>query len=223
MNNSIDSIFCFLKDIAQHNNREWFAAHRDEYELARKEFENMVQKVILRTATFDESIKHLEVKDCTYRFYRDTRFSEDKSPYKNHLGAYLNAHGKKSCRSGYYMHIQPGNCFLAGGAICLPANVLKAIRQSVVDETDEFRSIVEEEQFKKTFPMIGESHLKTVPKGFSKEFPFLDYIRPKDYTVSHLVQDDFFRADDWLEQIERVFCLLKPYNDFINYTVDDYE
>lgn len=219
----IDSILDYLKDIAAHNDREWFNAHRKRYDEVRGLFENMVEQVILRIATFDESISRLQVKDCTYRFYRDTRFSEDKSPYKRHLGAYINAHGKKSFHSGYYFHLEPGNCLLAGGAWCLPSPILKAVRQSIVDETEEFRQIVEDPHFKKIFPTIGETHLKTLPKGFPKDYPYPDYLRPKDYSVCHYVSDDFFRQPDWLDQTETIFRTMKPFNDFVNFTIDEME
>lgn len=221
MKENTEVIFRFLKDVAAHNDREWFAAHRAQYEEARAVFEEMVGRLIPRIAVFDGSVAHLAVKDCTYRFYRDTRFSEDKSPYKRHFGAYVNACGKKSWHSGYYIHLQPGGCMLAGGAWCLPPKTLKAVRQSVVDEIDEFRSIVEADDFKAAFPVIGETRLKTLPKGFPKDFLYPDYIRPKDYSVCHAVDDDFFRGPDWLERTARVFQLMKPYNDFINYTIDE--
>lgn len=223
MNNNFDFIFDFLKDIAIHNDREWFNAHRDRYEEARKIFEDIVGQVILRLASFDESIVRVQVKDCMFRFYRDTRFSEDKSPYKRHFGAYINAHGKKSYHGGYYLHLEPGNCLLAGGAWCLPSSILKAVRESIVDETNEFRKIVETHEFKTCFPIIGENHLKTIPKGFSKDYPYPDYLRPKDYSVSHYVNDDFFRQEDWLDQTEKVFRIMKPFNDFVNRTIDEME
>lgn len=223
MNNDFDFILDFLKDIAIHNDREWFNAHRDRYEESKKIFENIVEQVILRIASFDESIIRVQAKDCMYRFYRDTRFSEDKSPYKRHFGAYINAHGKKSFHSGYYLHLEPGNCLLAGGAWCLPSPILKAVRESIVDETNEFRNIVEAHEFKTCFPIIGENHLKTLPKGFAKDYPYPDYLRPKDYSVCHYVNDDFFRQQDWLDQTEKVFRLMKPFNDFINRTIDEME
>ena len=96
----ISVIFQFLKDLAANNNREWFNAHRDYYEAARSEFDHLLSAVISRIALFDESVRCLEPKDCTYRIYRDTRFSEDKTPYKIHFGGYINAKGKKSYHCG---------------------------------------------------------------------------------------------------------------------------
>ena len=89
-----------------------------------------------------------------------------------------------------------------------------------MDEVDEFRSIVEAADFKAAFPVIGESRLKTLPKGFPKDFPYPDYLRPKDYSVCHTVPDDFFRDENCTAGI---FELMKPFNDFVNYTIDECE
>ena len=86
---NIPVIFQFLKEVSANNNREWFNAHKDLYEEARGEFENLLSAIITRISLFDESIRGVQVKDCTYRIYRDTRFSQDKTPYKTHLGGYI--------------------------------------------------------------------------------------------------------------------------------------
>src|SRR3712207_5837799 len=76
-------ILKYLQAIAAHNNREWYQEHKAEYLSVRQDFEDGIAKAITRFSSFDEEIAHLQVKDCTYRFNRDTRFSPDKSPYKN--------------------------------------------------------------------------------------------------------------------------------------------
>lgn len=68
------------------------------------------------------------------------------------MGGYINSRGKKSNHCGYYIHLEPGHCMLAGGSWCMPSNMLKAVRQSVVDNIDEYRSIVEDPAFKSIFP-----------------------------------------------------------------------
>ena len=108
-------ILKFLRQLAKNNNRTWFQEHKQEYDAIRADFEQGVEQAIRRIITFDPSVIHLRVKDCTYRFYRDTRFSNDKSPYKNHLGAYIAAHGKKALHGGYYLHLEPGHCMVACG------------------------------------------------------------------------------------------------------------
>ena len=175
----IPVIFRYLKDLAANNNRDWFNAHRDAYESARSEFENLLTAVIARISTFDETIRGIEAKDCTYRIYRDTRFSQDKTPYKIHMGGYINAKGKKSDHCGYYIHLQPGNCLLAGGSYCPPPALLKALRQAVYDNIDEFRAIVEDPAFSHYFPVFDETFLKSAQKGFPKDFPYLKYLQCK--------------------------------------------
>lgn len=221
-NSQAAAVLRFLEAIAQNNDREWFAAHRDWYEQARVAFGQMVEALLRRLTELDEGVKWLTVADCTYRFYRDTRFSPDKAPYKRHFGAYCNSRGRKSIHGGYYIHLQPGHCMVAGGAWCLPSNVLKAVREDIVLRIDEFRSIVEEPRFHALYPEIGETALKTMPKGFDRRFPFPQYLRPKDYSVGHLVGDDFYCAPDWLDRTMECFKVMKPYLDFINETIDDY-
>ena len=181
----------FLTKIAAHNDREWMAAHRAEYDEARAAFEGLTADLIRALAEVDPAVAPLSVSDCTYRFYRDTRFSPDKSPYKRHMGAYVNPRGKKSPHGGYYLHLQPGACEIAGGAYCLEPKLLRAVRESVVDRTDEFRAIVEGERFRALFPVIGLDRVKRRPRRLLRPAR-LDGARrrrvPRDETLSRLCQ-----------------------------------
>ncbi|KAA6336555.1 hypothetical protein EZS27_015300 [termite gut metagenome] len=222
---NISLIFCFLKELAANNNREWFNSRRGEYEKVQVEFENFLTIVISRISLFDETVKGIQAKDCTYRIYRDTRFSSDKTPYKTHIGGYINAKGKKSDHCGYYVHLEPSNCLLAGGSICMPSNLLKAVRQAIYENIDEYISIVEDSAFKRYFPVIGENFLKTAPKGFPKDIKYIDYLKCKDYSCSYSVADEFFLASEAeiLDNMESTFRQLKRFMDFLNYTIDDFE
>lgn len=217
-------IFQFLEELAANNNREWFQANRDRYETVRAEFDSLLTSVIARIATFDEGVKGIEPKDCTYRIYRDTRFSADKTPYKTHLGGYINAHGKKSEHCGYYLHLEPGNCLLAGGSICPSPKVLKALRQAIFENIEEYISIVEDPAFKKYFPEVGgENRLKTAPKGFPKDFEYIDYLKCKEYVCTYTLPNDFFARKDFLDEVEKAFKQLKRFADFVNFTIDELE
>lgn len=216
-------IFEFLKELASHNNREWFNQHKEDYKRAQASFELLLGTIIERISTFDESIKGIQAKDCTYRIYRDTRFSLDKTPYKVHLGGYINARGKKSDHCGYYVHLENGNCMLAGGSLCMRPDILKALRQAVYDNIDEYRGIVEDPPFKQYFPVIGETFLKTAPKGFPKDFPYIDYLKCKEYTCTCKVPDNFFFSGGWLDRTEEIFRQMKRFADFINFTIDEME
>lgn len=114
-------IFSFLADVAANNNREWFAENRHRYADASGRFTAIAEDMISRIARFEPAVAGLPVKSTLYRFYRDTRFSPDKSPYKRHFGCYINPCGKKSAHGGYYLHLQPGSCMLCVGTYELPS------------------------------------------------------------------------------------------------------
>ena len=231
-------IIGFLSDIAKNNNRPWFADHKDEYLACRDSFEQGVCEAISTIYAFDPTVSHLEPKDCCYRFYRDTRFSPDKSPYKRHLGAYISAKGKKSLHAGYYIHLEPGASLLAVGAYWLPTNILTSCRNEIMGNIDEWRRCVENKEFVELFGKpgggvwtddrvdgrgFGLSMLKTAPKDFPRDYEFLHYLRMKDYCAWITVPDSFFEGTGWLPRMAEVFKTAKPMMDFVNSVIDDYE
>ena len=216
-------IYAFLRHVAAHNDREWFHAHQPEYKAARTSFAQYVQEMILRIAAFDSSVAYQTPATCIYRFARDTRFSEDKSPYKRHFGAFVCSHGRKSYRAGYYLHLEPGNSLVAGGSWCPPAPLLKHVRQAIVDDTDRFRAIVEDDAFRHLFPVVGEDPVKTMPKGFPRDFPYPHYLRPRLYTVWHPIPDDLVSQPDGQQRIGQMFRTMAPFNGFLNQVFDEYE
>lgn len=220
---NITPIYTFLQQIAEHNDRDWFHAHQPEYKAARALFEDITQQLIVRIAAFDGSVAYQTPKTCIYRFARDIRFSNDKSPYKRHFGAFVCSHGRKSYRGGYYLHIQPGGSLVAGGSWCPPPPMLKHIRETIVDEIDHFRDIVEDDRFRALYPVVGDEPLKTLPKGCPKDFPFPDYLKPRLYTVWHPLSDDFFQKSSAMDEIEEMFRTMAPFNRFLNEIFDDYE
>ena len=232
-------ILNFLKDVMANNNRPWFQEHKAEYEAAKAEWERGVAQALERIISFDPSVGSQTVKDCTYRFYRDTRFSADKSPYKNHFGAYINAHGKKALRGGYYIHMEPGHCLLAVGNYWLPTNILTSCRNEIMANEAEWLKCVENKQFQKLFggndavmsweemwdsPQgFGLTKLKSCPAGFPRDYAHVKYLRLKDYCAWHHVADDFFEGDGWLDELEHIMSTAKPMMDFVNAVIDDYE
>lgn len=232
-------ILTFLTDIAANNDRQWFQEHKPEYMACKADFEDGVEKLISEISKFDPEISHLTAKDCCYRFYRDIRFSQDKSPYKRHFGAYICSHGRKALRGGYYIHIQPGQCLLCTGSYWLPTNILTSCRNEIMGNIDAWRQAVESGKFIKHYGYPGEghweedgrvspkgfgiSHLRTAPKGFPRDYPFLDYLKMKDYVAWHVVSEDFFDGDGWIKKSMDYFKAAKPMMDFINSVVDDYE
>lgn len=207
-------IFDFLQELVAHNNRDWFQAHRDEYDTAWGLFNDFLEKLIAEMAPFEPSIAYLTPKDCTYRIYRDLRFTQDKTPYKGHFGGYINADGKKAYYGGYYIQFEPRQVMLASGVWWLPTKEMRALRQAIVDQADTYTQIVEEPEFKRICPTIGLEHYKRIPNGFPKDFAHPDYLLCKDYTChTALTPTQFQKAE--VADIARLFRLMKPFNDFL--------
>lgn len=222
-NELLKDILVFLRELRGNNNREWFNDNKDRYLLLKKGFDEYTGVLIDKIALFDPEIKGVEVKDCVYRIYRDVRFSPNKSPYKIHFASFIAARGgRNSPRGGYYIHIQPDGCFLAGGIYCPEPAVLKRLRQDVYDNIDEFKQIIGNEEFKKDFPKLDDTNsLKTVPAPFPKDFADGDLLKHKDYTVGSEKPDSFFEKGDVLDKVLKVFEKLYPFNRFLNYTIDE--
>ncbi len=219
----VSLILNFLRELAANNNREWFNEHKDEYVKATKVLDELLTVLIARIGKFDPTVRHLQPKDCTWRIYRDIRFSPDKRPYKTHIGGFISAKGKKSLHLGYYFHLEPGNCMFAGGTYGLTPKQVQEIRYAIFDGIDEYRSIIENRHFKKYFPTIGMEKLKVNPKGFPKDFPYMDLLKLKDFGVYYHLEDDFFNQPDFVDGLVELAKVAKPFLDFLNYTVDDFE
>jgi len=213
-------ILYFLRQLCVHNNREWFNANRSLYNQQKEEFEKIVARLISEISKFDSSVSHLSPKDCTYRINRDIRFSNDKTPYKNHFGAFIAPGGKKACTGGYYLHIEPDNSLLAGGIYMPPPDILLRLRTVIYEKPKEFVEIIEHPDFEKTFGKLDGDKLKSAPKGFPKNFEHLDLIKFKNYSVSTSLSDDDIESVDIENRIIEVFKMLKDFNIFLNKALD---
>jgi len=230
----------FLAAVKANNNRTWFQAHKAEYTACHDDYLRGVDLLIGCLAQADSSIAEVKAKDACFRFYRDTRFSPDKSPYKRHFGAYISAHGKKGLHAGYYIHVQPGHSFISAGAYWLPTNILTSVRNEIMANIDTWLAAVENANFVDCFGRVGEGQwdytgdnlapkgfglvsLKSCPTGFPRDYEHLNYLRMKDYCVWRRVDDDFFEGDNWIGETTRRLLVAKPMMDFTNAVIDDYE
>ena len=207
----------FLTDLANNNNRDWFAKNKERYNVALAKFSDFVDSLINSISVFDNSVQNLQAKDTIFRIYKDVRFSKDKSPYKNHFGAYIANGGRKSNKAGYYIHIEPsGQSFLGGGIHCPQPKELKAIRQEIVYNTDKYKNIIFNIEFNREFGNQMGDKLKSAPRGFDKDFKDLDLIKYKEYTFGKLISNNEIMDDKFLERAVATFKILKPYNTFLN-------
>lgn len=214
-------IFAFLDRLAANNNREWFAANKAEYDRLRDMWTEKLQELLDAMALYDGSLAHVSAKDCLYRIYRDTRFSSDKTPYKTHFAALLSPTGRHCDRACYYIHLGADECAIYSGVWCPEPRVLKKLRKAIVDNIEEFRSIVETPEIEATFPGWWGRKLKTAPKGYDRDHPDIEYLRLTEYGKCCELDREFFERPDWIAETARRLALLKPMNDFLNYSIDE--
>jgi uncharacterized protein (TIGR02453 family) len=216
---SLPDLFVFLEDLKKNNQREWFQTHKNEYHDARQNFELMTDVIIHEIRKFDHSIPTLHAKDCIFRIYRDVRFSKDKSPYKTHFGAVVSQNGRKSDRAGYYFHLEPGNSMAAGGLYQPPPDQLREVRHHIFRNSGVLKSIISEKTFRDQFGGIQGDKLKTMPRGFPKDFPDMDLLKYKSYTVySHF--GDISLIEEFPFNVINLFKIMHPFIDFLNRALD---
>ncbi len=208
----------FLDKLAKNNNKDWFDKNRHEYLAAKANFENFVQSLINEITGFDPIMKGLEAKNCIFRINRDVRFSNDKSPYKTNMGAFIVKGGKQNGdrNAGYYFHIEPGKSMLAGGAYVPPSPWLTAIRDKIDDEAEKLVAIVKDPDFKKYFGQLEGEKLKKAPKGFPPDHKYIELLKLKSYLAVKEITDKQVLGTDYFKYSVAVFKAMKPLNDFLN-------
>lgn len=209
----------FLSDLKLHNERDWFLKNRKRYEAAKQNYEGFVQAVIDRIADFDPILKGLEVKSCTYRINRDIRFSNDKTLYKTHLGAFVVRGGKNNGNrfAGYYIHAEPeGNSMIAGGSYMPPMPWLTAIREKIDEQGADFMKIINNREFIKYFGQLEGEKLKSAPKGYAKDHPYIELLKLKSYLAVKMISDREITGERCFDLIIGASKALKPLNDFLN-------
>lgn len=213
----------FLTQLKKNNNKPWFDAHRAQYEAARIDFSNFIQLVIDALQKSDTTITGLTSRDCIFRINRDIRFSNDKTPYKSHFGASIKRSGRKSAFAGYYFHCEPGGQSFIGGGLWQPeAPVLKGMRQEIDYNSDEFRSILNEKNFKKIYGDVykgSDVSLTTMPKGYDKDNPAADYLKLKSFIAETRLADDDLTKASLHKKTVAAFEALQPFLAFINRTI----
>lgn len=211
----MEKVLGFLKQLTENNNREWFNDNRKWYEECREKMLFLTDVIINEIGDFDPSVRGLSPKDCLFRIFRDVRFSKDKRPYKTNFGSFICKGGRKSMNPGYYFHLEPGSCFVAGGTYMPPAPVLKSVRNYVVDHAEEFLEITNDADFKKQFPEMYDDKLKLAPKGFPKDHEHIELLKYKSYIFSKTLEDKVVTSDNYIKEVVQLYEQLYPVNVFL--------
>ncbi len=211
-------ILDYLTQLSANNNREWYHAHKAEYQAANAQFEELIQALMLRIGEFDSSILGHSPKELTFKLVRDTRFSHDKSPYNPAFRAHISSIGKLPIPVGYYLMIKPsGQSFLGGGLFAdMFKDATRMVRDYISEHGGEWEEIITAPSFQERFT-VGGSALKNVPAGYEKEHPQAEYLKYKSWYLEYSVQDkDLTDGDLFLAKAADIFRLMKPFNDYLN-------
>jgi len=210
----------FLKGLDKNNNKPWFDAHRKDYEAAKLDFANLTGQVITQFGKKEPEIALLQPKECMFRINRDVRFSKNKAPYKNNMGASIKAGGKKSLTAGYYIHLEPGGKSFVGGGLYMPdATIVGKIRQEIDYNYAEFLKIVQNKKFVAQYGGLDFSEgmsLVREPKGYEKDNPAIAYIKLKSWVATASLSDTALQDKNLATQLTKAFEYLQLLISFLN-------
>jgi uncharacterized protein (TIGR02453 family) len=206
--------FRFLRDLAENNDRAWFAANRSRYEEHVKapalelieEFAPRLKKISPRFAATPRSL---------YRLHRDTRFAKDKSPYKTHVGIHFRHERAKDAHApGFYLHVEPGNVFAGVGIWHPDSDALRRIREHIVERPDSWRRASRAKGFTSTFELAGD-RLTRPPKGFDPASSLIEDLKWKDYIGVATLDERFARTETLPVQLAETFAAGTPLMRFL--------
>ena len=203
-------IFSFFSELEKNNTREWFEPQKVRFKALEGEMKQFASVLTLAMNEHD-SIDKFKL----FRLYRDVRFSKDKTPFKTHFG--ISFHREKpALRGGYYLHIKPGDNFIATGFWNPEKDDLKRIRKEMEIDAEEFRDIMADPSFKKVWGSLEGEEVKTAPKGFSKEDPNIDLIKKKAYLFTKRYSDKEVLSKNFLQQVNADFKAVRPFFDYMS-------
>ena len=217
-----EAILKFLKSLARNNDREWFEKNKATYLQLKDGFEVFVGDVLTEMIAFDPSLSGLDPKRLTYRIYRDVRFSKDKTPYKTNMSAAISSGGKTMGTPGYYFQLEPGGkSFVAAGLYMPQAETLSKIRQEIDYNGERLQKILKEPKFKKLYADIwtGDA-LKSVPKGYAKDHPQIEFLKLKSFLVEHPFTDEEAMSKTFKKKLIDSMRTAQPLIEFLKEGLD---
>jgi uncharacterized protein (TIGR02453 family) len=209
----------FLDDLKANNNREWFLENKKRYDDYKKSYHELIGQFLNEMKPHDATLEVLEIKNCTFRINRDIRFSKDKSPYKSHCGIWMSTNANLANAPGYYIHLERGASFIAGGLYAPEAAELKKIRKEIAFFYEDLESILDDTHFKNHFSGLSitdTNSLKNGPKDFDKNHPAIQYLKLKSFVAVQKIEDQTLLSPTFVKDTAEKLVHLKPLLDFLN-------
>ncbi len=208
--------FAFLKAVKENNNLERMNKNRDLYYLVRDNFWEFGKKLIEKTRELDTSIWMLDIKDATFRFNKDIRFTKDKSPYKTNFGLIIREEGKHGNGAGYYVDIGIEENFIGGGIYLPPRAVAERVRIYIAKHYTQRQKIITAPTFKKAFGEVLWEKYKRVPKWFDTNHKAGEFLKMKSRYLGHSISEKKVLDPNFSTYCLSLFKIMKPFNDFLN-------
>lgn len=215
----------YLAGLEQNNNRDYFHAHKAEYQAAAREFEDLIQALIFELGKTDGALLTLNPRELTFKLMRDTRFSHDKSPYNPAFRCHIAPAGKLPVPVGYFLCLRPGNkSFLGGGLFAdMFKDATRRIRDYLCAHGEEFLSIIGEPAFARRFQVEGAA-LKNVPKEYPADSPMAEYLKYKSLYIEYPVADSLLDdTEAFVTYAVEAFLQMKPFNDYLNRALEGFQ
>jgi uncharacterized protein (TIGR02453 family) len=211
------AILKFLKQLDQNNNKVWFDTHREEYQSLRLEWIAYAERCLEYLGDKNPDFWQQDPRKCIFRINRDVRFSHNKHPYKNNFGMFFVPGGKNTPNAGYYLHLEPGRCAIAGG-IHSPDKVrLDEIRQRLLPGNTALPNIIKNKKFIQFFgDLERQNSLKVRPVGYDKDHPRIDLIKLKGFTVWKPISEAQIAEPDFFKTLCEHFDAMEDFINWIN-------
>lgn len=211
-------LFKFLKDLEANNERDWFNANKDRY------VDSVQEPALAFITDFGPRLAGISPHfradakvqgGSLFRIYRDTRFSNDKTPYKTNTGVHFRHERSKDAHApGYYLHLQPGECFMGMGLWRPETKVAHVIRQAIADDPAGWTTAAHSKKFSEVFALGGES-LQRPPKGFDADHPHIEDLKRKDFMASVRLTQKQVTGSDFIGEFEAMCKLATPFMSFL--------
>jgi len=208
----------FLRDVARHNDRDWFLPRKPIFdEKLKKPMLQLVEVVNAAMKRFAPDYL-TEPNKAVYRFYRDTRFSKDKKPYKDHIAASFRHRfiPSEGVGAGFYFHISPKEIGIGGGVYMPPPETLRAIRTHVGEFHRELETLLNARNVKKLFGEMHGEELTRIPKGFACDHPAADLLRKKQFLLWSELPAEIATTPELYNEIVTRFQAMTPFMEFLN-------
>jgi uncharacterized protein (TIGR02453 family) len=207
----------FLRALKRNNRREWFHAHRDDYEAhVRQPMADIITRLADDFRGFGPEFV-ANPKTSMYRIYRDIRFSENKAPYKTHVAANFPARGlPKHEGAGLYFHISPEEVWIGGGMYAPQQPQLQAVREHIAANSRRLRTLVESPAFRRDVGTLEGERLQRVPRGFPKDHEAAEYLKFRQFLAGRGFEPAFATSPKFYSSLLAVFKRVAPVTRFLN-------